>query len=661
MSVASMTKPLTPDVLAYGLVTAADPQVSPDGSRILYVVRSVDAETHRVGGVLWQCDIDGANAMVVPGLRQGARAARWSPDGKRIAYVARAEKGTGLYVADGVATDAGSSQELTAHAGEIGDITWSPDGSQIAYITEYDPENPDETPLKPGAAPKVRVTRRMDYKMDGRGWLGDARDHIFVIGAKGGTRRRITTELVDHHAPKWSPDGQTIATTAGKIDGGRPNLVLVDVASGEAKRCGAKEEAVGVYAWSPKGDTIIQVGATGHTFENDFYLYDVKAGTRARLTQDNESVPSDAVWLDEGRVLVHAMWHGGSVLEILDVGTKKVERSALFEGRHAGMSVDRARRVVAQGRMSLESYGELCVYDLGKRELRTITSYSAAVLAERPAARWERFDVQRDLTIEAWLLLPPDFDPKKRYPVILDTHGGPTANYGYGFMAHQQCFATNGFIVVYANPRGSDSYGPSFAREIILEWGNEDFKDYLAVCDELASRPYVDPDRMGIFGISYGGYMTSWAIGQTDRFKAAVCGEPMFDLESDWGTSDVSFNGLEIFGGGPPHARREWFDAHSPSSFAHRVTTPTLVFSGEADDRCPIGQSEQMFIALRKAGVETEFARYPGGSHMFFAFGHPDHRADWLARTLRWFTDHLAGPQRVEQPEARSERSGPTP
>ena len=643
MSVAEMTKPLTPDILAFGLVTAADPQVSPDGRQLLYVVRSVDQETHRVGGVLWRCAIDGSGAEPVPGLRTGARAARWSPDGARIAYVARAEKGTGLYVADAGAEDAGSSRELTVHAGEIGDIAWAPDGARLAYVTEFDPENPDEVPPKPGAAPKVRVTRRMDYKLDGRGWRGEVRDQIFVVEIGGGPRRRLTNEPVDHHAPQWAPDGRSIATTAGKVDGGRPNLVVVDVASGVSKRCGTQEDAVTVLAWSPKGDTIVEVGAVGHTFENDFYLYDVRTGTRERLTQDNESVPLDATWLDDTRVLVHAMWHGGSVLEILDVPTRTMERLARFEGRHAGLSVDRAKTVVAQGRMSLECYGEIAVYDLREKSMRTITRYSAPLLAERPAARWERFDVQRDLTIEAWLLLPPDFDPKKRYPVILDTHGGPTGNYGYGFMAHQQCFATNGFIVAFANPRGSDSYGPDFARQIMLDWGNEDFKDYLAVCDELAKRPYVDPDRMGIFGISYGGYMTSWAIGQTPRFKAAVCGEPMFDLESDWGTSDVSFNGLEIFGGGPPHARREWFDAHSPSSFAHRVTTPTLVFSGEADDRCPIGQSEQMFIALRKAGVETEFARYPGGSHMFFAFGLPDHRADWLARTLRWFTDHLGG------------------
>ncbi len=213
--------PLTPDVLAYGLLTATDPQVSPDGTRILYVLRAVDPETHRPRGTLWQCDIDGSNAAPVAGLSTGALGARWSPDGSFIAYVARSERGSSLCVAM-IADLGSSSREIASHIGNIGDVAWSPDATRLLYVTEFDPENPDEAPAPPGAAPKVRVTRRMDYKMDGRGWLGDRREHVFVVDIATGTRRRITTELVDHHSPKWSPDGSAIATTAGKVDGGRP-------------------------------------------------------------------------------------------------------------------------------------------------------------------------------------------------------------------------------------------------------------------------------------------------------------------------------------------------------------------------------------------------------------------------------------------------------
>ena len=176
------------------------------------------------------------------------------------------------------------------------------------------------------------------------------------------------------------------------------------------------------------------------------------------------------------------------------------------------------------------------------------------------------------------------------------------------------------------------------------DWGGEDYLDLMAVVDEVLERPYADAERTGIYGYSYGGYMTSWTIGQTDRFKAAVCGAPCFDLESMYGTSDIGhiFGPLQ-WGGDAARQSPEWYAAHSPSSFAHRATTPTLIIHGEADDRCPIGQGEQMFVALLDAGCEVEFARYPGGSHLFLRSGPPAHKVDYFTRVTSWFRDHLGG------------------
>ena len=167
----------------------------------------------------------------------------------------------------------------------------------------------------------------------------------------------------------------------------------------------------------------------------------------------------------------------------------------------------------------------------------------------------------------------------------------------------------------------------------------------MAVVDALLERPYADAEQLGIYGSSYGGYMVAWTIGQTDRLKAAVSRAPVFDLESFYGTSDIGYSWSDSQFGGPPHENAAWYAAHSPSTFAHRATTPTLILHGEADERCPIGQGEQMFVALRRAGCETEFVRYPGGSHLFFrAGGRPEHRVDFLTRVLGWFSDHLGGP-----------------
>jgi dipeptidyl aminopeptidase/acylaminoacyl peptidase len=226
-----------------------------------------------------------------------------------------------------------------------------------------------------------------------------------------------------------------------------------------------------------------------------------------------------------------------------------------------------------------------------------ISALNTPLLQEAPLARWERLQVRRgEYTTDAWLLLPPDFDPARRYPLVLDVHGGPHGYYGHLFNAVQQCLATNDIMVVYANPRGSSTYGRTFAEQVIRDWGGEDYLDLQAVVDAVVERPYVDPERLGIWGYSYGGFMTSWTIGQTDRFRAAVCGAPCFDLESMYGTSDIGHVFGDVEWGTEPHKDREWYADHSPSTYAHQARTPTLIIHGEADDRCPIGQGEQMFV-----------------------------------------------------------------
>ncbi|MGI8695641.1 MAG: prolyl oligopeptidase family serine peptidase [Mycobacteriales bacterium] len=640
-----MSRPLDPETLAYRLSIAGEPQIRPDGSELVYSLSTVDASTHQPRSRLWSCAIDGTQAHPLTSTEQNASGPRWSPDGTRIAHTTVDDRGAALVVLD--PRPGTEVHQITHHTQDIAGLAWSPDGQRIAYTTLFDPDNPGEDPEPPGAAPQVRVTRRLDYKEDGRGYLGDRRRQVFVADVSGASSRRLTSEPVDHDAPQWSPDGGRIATRVHLRDHAGMQLVLLDVETGRIERIGPGEGMVEHWSWSPSGEHIFFAADPEQTLQPDYYLYRRADKHIRRLTTDLRSSPDDSppVWLDTSRVLVHAVHAGASRLELVDVDSGDVHLLATHNSRNTGLSVDRTGRYIAQSQATPTSIGEICVQDRELGLVATVTDHNAAVLAERPPASWETFQVRRgEFTIDAWLLKPPDFDPTCRYPVVLDVHGGPSANYGYGFLAHEQCLATNGFLVVYANPRGSTSYGRHFAEQVVRDWGGGDYEDVLAVLDTLLERPYADRDRTGIFGISYGGYLTSWAIGHSDRFAAAVCGEPIFDLESDYGTSDVAFNGLEHHGGGPPHVESQWYAAHSPSTYAHRTRTPTLIFHGEADNRCPIGQSEQMFVALRKADCEVEFARYPGGSHMFFAQGLPEHRADFLARTLAWFKDHLGEP-----------------
>ncbi len=636
--------PLTPETLAYGITVPRDPQISPDGTRIVYAVETVDPETKRRRTRVWLRDLkDGGAQALTPGDRS-ARGARWSPDGTQLAVAVDVDDATAICVQ--AASPGAESRELTRHAFGVDELAWSPDSAAIAYTTDYDPEDPDESGPEPGPA-QVRVTRRIDYKQDGRGWLGDRRSHVFVVDVSTGERARLTTEFVDHSSPQWSPDGRRLALTMGNAEKQGSQLALLDIESRQVAAVTAAGGVVVSSAWSPSGDRLIYAADPDHSLQPDFFVHEVATGQSRRLSDDLQGeLDGHPVWVDEGHVLFHSIRAGASALELLDAKTGETELLEHTEGRSGAISVDAYGRLVVQSASSLSSTGEIAVYDRETNTTRTVTDYASGVLGERPAALWEKLTVAQDgFLIDAWLLKPPDFDPARCYPVILDVHGGPSSCHGPRFLDHQQCWATHGFLVISPNPRGSTSYGRHFTRQVIRDWGGGDYRDLIAVLDAVLERPYADADRTGIFGISYGGFMIAWAISHTDRFKAAICGEPIFDLESDYGTSDVAFNGLEHHGGGPPHAEREWYAEHSPSTFAHRTRTPTLIFHGEADARCPIGQSEQMFTTLKKAGCDAEFVRYPDGSHMFFAFGPPVHRADFLTRTLGWFTDHLGGPE----------------
>ncbi|HET9017625.1 MAG TPA: S9 family peptidase [Thermomicrobiaceae bacterium] len=648
-----MAQPITPQTVVYGFTLAGDPQVSPDGSRVLYTLSKFDQETKKANSQLWLRAIDGSDARRLTWNGERNSGGRWSPDGSRVAFVSDRVAKAGIFVLN--VDHPGEAREVTHHAQAITDLAWSPDGSRIAYTTAVDPANPDETPRPEGAAPPVRITRRIDYKQDGQGYLGDTRRQVFVVDVASGERRKITSDPVDHNFPQWSPDGTTLAVQVPNRNGMCSQLELIDVEAGTTRRVGPEQGVVGVWSWSPSGDRIIYGGDTENTHQLDFFVLDVASGAVRRLTNDLQvapvggmpgmQAPSQPVWLDDRQVLFHAARGGASGLHVIDAESGTLEPVHSWDAQNAGLSVDRAGRYVVQGQTSLASHGEISVYDAQTRTASVITSHSAPVLAESPAAQAERIEVQRgEFTIEAWLLKPADFDPSKRYPVILDVHGGPNGFYGPGFNAMQQILATNGFLLVFSNPRGSTSYGRHFTQQVTLDWGGEDFKDLMAVVDKILERPYADAERTGIIGYSYGGYMTAWTIGQTDRFKAAVCGAPCFDLESMYGTSDISHTFGELQWGGAPHQRPDWYHDHSPSTYAHRAVTPTLIVHGEADQRCPIGQGEQMFVALQKAGCEVEFARYPGGSHGFTRLGPPEHREDYWTRSLAWFKDHLGEP-----------------
>lgn len=642
-----MGSPLTPETLVYDIRAATDPRISPDGSMIVYALAGVDPETKQPGSQLWVCDRDGSNNRRITWSGRANSSPRWSPDGSKVLFLSDRTGTSGVYI---LPVAGGEARQLLSRPGPIAELDWSPDGRWIIFTAAVDPEDPEGTPPAPGAPPKVRVTRRVDYKADLRGWVHNTRFQIFIADAETGEARQITSELNDHSTPAISPDGRSIAYTVGAGDNMCNRLVIQDLTT-DATREVISTGRTGVFAWSPTGDRLIAVADPDLNVQPDFYVIDTASGAVRRITDDLDvqpgsifpllAPPEPPVWLDERQVLFLGGREGANGLYVVDSEGGAVEPVFRAPAMLGGLSLDARHRYAVQSLSGFDSFGEIVVYDNQAGQVRQITAINAATFAEHPPASGERIAVDRgEFQIDAWILHPPGFDPTKRYPVIMDIHGGPHGAYGPFFLSWQQLLATNGFLVVIANPRGSTTYGRDFATRVVGDIGGEDYRDLLAVFDAVLERPYADAGRTGIFGYSYGGFMTSWMLGQTTRFHACVCGAPPFDLESMYGTSDMGVFARKLVGA-LPHEAPETYARLSPSTLAHRATTPTLIIVGEADERCPIGQAEYMFTVLKQAGCEVELARYPGGNHLFPFMGLPEHRVDVHRRILDWFTERL--------------------
>jgi dipeptidyl aminopeptidase/acylaminoacyl peptidase len=640
-----MNTPLSPTTIAYDLTRIKEACISPDGEHIAYVRVLDDPTKDRLSRQLWSARrVDGEPRQLTSG--PSATNPCWSPDGRYLAYVISEDDTTSIQCRE-VDREA-PARSITAHRHGIGDLAWSSDGRWIAYTTRFDPDDPEET-LDPNL-PRPGVVRRFDYKLDERGFLYEVRNQVFVVEVDTGQRKRLSSGPSDHSGPSWSPDGRWLAARSVPLAYDRSQLALFSVAGNEPSRLvGPDEGTTALWAWSPDGGSIVVAGDAPPTYrfddlQYDWFRYDLASNTYDRLTDDLTCWPNAGpVWLDDDRVLFAAVEAAVSGLYQLDTRSGEVRRLVGWEASHSGLAVDRAGRWAVQVRTDQTVLQEIVAVDLATYDIRQVTSHNQHQLSLTPIAKREPFSFERaGLTIESWLIKPPDFDPAKLYPVILYIHGGPNGFHDLSFDPNEQLLATNGFLVVSPNPRGSVSFGRDFAEQVLNDWGGEDFRDDLAALDEVLRQPYADSGRTGVCGYSYGGYMTSWIVGQTDRFRAAVTGAPVTDLVSFYGTSDAGIPlGMRMWGG-PPHENRSWYIERSPITHAPKATTPTLILVGEDDHDCPVGQAEQFFVALHQAGCPVELVRYPGLGHAGLFYGEdPKLHADFLSRTLDWFKRYL--------------------
>ncbi len=644
-----MPGPIQPDVV-YRLPSVGDPSLSPDGSLLAYNYSWVDQEKMEPCSRIMMMRLsDGEAREFTQGKSDSAP--KFSPDGGRLAFLRRDDGGRrGLWVMD---VGGGEARALKTGASSVADFAWSPDGRRMVYCADVDPEQQPEGE-NGGGAPKVKVVNRIRYRFDGLGWRGDAHFHLFVTGLDGGEPAQLTDGDWDDVAPVWSPDGSRVAFISGRrADRDRLALTQVYVVSAEGGGAECWSEGltdVGALAWSPGGRQIVTAGSDtpqGMSLWQS-WLYVLEPGTTPRrLTDDNlrpllnfpvVTRPPELRWTDDGRIIYLADQRGESWLVSVPASGGDAQWLAGGGRQSNSAAVDTGARTAVVLSSYPGSPGELYHVDLASGTERQLTSSSEPYLVEHPPALMEKFWVEREgWEIECRLWLPPGFDESQQYPLVLDIHGGPNGAFYDSFAPAQQVLAGAGYLVLTVNPRGSSTYGQDFMMAVLEDWGGEDYLDLIAAVEDVAERPYVDRDRLGVHGYSYGGYMSAWIIGQDNRFKAAVVGAPCIDLYSMYGTSDIGVSfGEDQWGGNPVDAAHKLLE-RSPIAYAAKVDTPALLLHGEDDLRCPVSQSEEYFSLLKRLGKEVEFVRFPGCNHIFPRMGHPKMREEYLARTLAWF------------------------
>jgi dipeptidyl aminopeptidase/acylaminoacyl peptidase len=639
----------------FDLSRASDPRVRPDGGAVAYVRVTNDIMSDRGLRSIWLVDLrSGAQSPLAAGEAE-AYEPRWSPDGTRIAFLSSKGDAPPELMVRWMAT--GQTAKLATLERPPRDIAWSPDGKQLAFVM-LQPE-PDKTFGAPLKKPKdahwsgdLKVITGVAYRSDGRGDLENGRTHVFVVSSDGGTPRQVTSGDVEDSGPlSWTPDGRRIVFTSRRdkgwqLEGFRSAVYSAAVDGGDLRRLTTQEGPDGQADVSPDGRQITYVGYDDqyHGYTNQHvYVADIDGSNRRLLAGDLDRTLAQPRWAPDGKS-VYA--------EYVDHGVTKVARLTL-DGRIStvadgigGGGLDLpysggdwsvgAGGVVAFTQGSPDRPPELAVASEGR--VKRLTALSDGLLGARDLAKVQALPVKSSydgLPIDAWMLTPPGFDPSRKYPLILEIHGGPFASYGPTFATDDQLYAAAGYVVVYANPRGSTSYGDKFANEIDHAYPGHDYDDLMSVVDAAIAKGFVDPDRLFVTGGSGGGVLTSWIVGKTHRFKAAVAQKPVINWSSEVLTNDLYPWMAKYWFGKMPWEDPQGYWARSPLSLVGNVDTPTMVIVGDRDMRTPDEESEQYYDALRLRGVPTALLKTPGAFHDMAA--RPSHSAAKASAILAWF------------------------
>jgi acylaminoacyl-peptidase len=641
----------------FDLEYTSDPQISPDGSQIVYQRNFMDIMEDQRRSNLWIINTDGSRHRPLTSGNNNNSSPRWSPSGNRLLYTSTKTGSTELHMRW---MDTGESAKITNLTQSPSSIIWSPDGDRIAF-TMFVPQ--DEKPLVslPGKpenaewAEPANVIDDLQYRRDGSsGFTREGHRHLFVIPAEGGTPRQISSGDYNHSSPEWSADGKYLIISSNRqkdweYDSRDTELYKISVKDGSLTQLTDREGPDSSPAISPDGNQIAYLGYDDNLDSyqiTELYVMNSDGSNKQLLTEDFDRSVGSINWAedgngiyiqydDEGNGKIGFVTMDGNVQKLTDNVGSSIGRP------YGGGSYSTAPNGTLAYTQSTPYYPSDVAVVNGRGKSERITKVNEDLFGHKTLGRVEEIWYESSFDgrdIQGWIIKPPNFDPAKKYPLILEIHGGPFANYGDRFTAELQLMATAGYVVVYTNPRGSSSYGKKFGNYIHHNCPSEDHDDLMSGVDAVIEKDYVDADSLYITGGSGGGVLTAWTIGKTDRFNAAVVAKPVINWYSFALTSDGASTYYKYWFPGFPWENLEHYMERSPISLVDNVTTPTMLLTGEEDYRTPMSETEQYYTALQRQKVESVMVRIPGSSHGISS--RPSNLMSKIAHILEWFERH---------------------
>jgi len=644
------------------------PNISPDGKKVAFTYKWADTEKNKYFSNIYIAGTENKSIIQFTRGEHSDRRPKWSPDMKFIAFVSNREEKTAIWL---IPADGGEAFPITEEDGGFSFFNWSPDSKYIVYSfkKKYEDKQEKETDKKK-ESPEYYVIDDIMYKADGQGVTGNEKSHIYIINIETKEVKQLTEGNLHDVNPVFSPDGKYVVFTSNRSqdiidDPENDDIFTINLETMELKEITEDRGVRSALNWSPDGKGIIFLGNEtdiGMGWVRNLYLYSIPSGggKNKKLALDFDFTASDKIvgdlqefsfgpsscpqFFDGGKKIAFLASVKGAC-ELYFVNSSGGVPEKLLGGKKhiASFHIDREGKNIALIMGDMTHPYEL--YHLKKKGekwvLKKLTDFNDFIRKEiditEPEDIW--FTNSDGVSLHGWLIKPPGFDEKKKYPLILQIHGGPHVLYGYTFFHEMHLMASHGYCVLYTNPRGSQGYGEKYAEAIRPHWGTPDSEDQMEFLDHVISRGFIDEEHLYIAGGSYGGFMTVLLISKTDRFRAAVAQRSVTNLTTLFGVSDFGYC-FRFAVGGLPWEVPELYNKYSPLYYVKNIKTPLLIVHSEQDHRAPVVEADQLFTAMKFLRKEVKYLRFTKESHGLSRCGKPENRKTRLKFIIDWFETH---------------------